>query len=84
MCERGEFSRRIERRQLEIFYGGYDLAGSSIQMENRRWSGYLYCFRLAFEVWGFEEVSVTAGVQSFGRSVQLEKIGKIQIGRGES
>ena len=29
---------------------------------------------------GFEEASVTAGVQSSGRSVQLEKIGT--IGRG--
>ena len=34
----------------------------------------------SFEVWGFEEASVTTGVQSSGRSVQLEKIGK--IGRG--
>ena len=34
-------------------------------------------FRFTFAVWGFEEASVTAGVQSSGRSVQLEKIRKI-------
>ena len=33
----------------------------------------------AFEVWGVEEASATAGAQSSGRRVQLEKIG--QIGR---